>query len=489
MYLSEWRKMQKKNFSRGRGGSRRRGRKISKENIAVKKFINLNPTPIEEKPAFDENFLFEDFALKSQILTNLAENNFKNPSEIQKQTIPLALEKRDIIGLSNTGTGKTIAFLLPILNGLMRKNSPQKDGVLDLRKDSIEKENREHKSALILAPTRELAQQIEEEFRKFSPKTGVRSALLVGGMRIGGQFRDLRRRPQMIIGTPGRVKDHIDRGSLNLSKVKFFVLDEADRMLDMGFVNDIIKIAELLPKERQTFCFSATFDKRVEKITSDFMKDPEIVKMSVNQSAEHIHQDVVEFENKDEKHEKLLEILRREEVRKTVIFGDTKHGVQKLSDKLGEYGFSTRAIHGDKDQRERRRAINAFKSHAAEILVATDVAARGLDISGVSHVINFDTPQSYEDYIHRIGRTGRGGKSGSAITFVAKNLDEFEPKIANNPRRSRGGNFAREGKNSGKNFRSNYNKNGVKHSQRKSQSRKKSPSAAAEARLVELANS
>lgn len=456
MYLSEWRKMTKhnfkrKNFAKSRGGSRK-----AKQFIPMEKFINRSPIALDEKPAFDEAARFTDFELKSVILDNLKKNKFTNPSEIQKQTIPLALAGKDIIGLSNTGTGKTIAFLLPILNGLMRKNTPQKDGVLDLRAESIEKQNRDFKSALILAPTRELAQQIDEEFRKFSAKTGVRSVLLVGGVRIGGQFRDLRRRPQMIIGTPGRVKDHIDRGSLDLSKTAFFVLDEADRMLDMGFVNDIRTVASLLPENRQTFCFSATFDKRVEKITEDFMKNPEMVKMSVNQSAEHIHQDVVEFENHDDRHEKLVEILNRDEVQKTVIFGETKHGVQKLSDKLGEHGFSTRAIHGDKNQAERKRAITAFKNHSAEILVATDVAARGLDIKDVSHVINFDTPQSYEDYVHRIGRTGRGGKGGSALTFVKKIEEDFEPKISNNPRRKK--HFPRSPKNSGKNFRSRSDK-------------------------------
>ena len=431
-----YKKSRAKNTSRNnfKGGNRRKsGKKSPKKFINPEKFINLEVEKLEQKPHFDESVNFADFDFSEIILENLAKNGFKHPSEIQKIAIPLALAGRDIVGLSNTGTGKTIAFILPILNGLGAQKNPEK---LDLRRESLEKSRKTaKKSALILAPTRELAQQISEEFKKFSEKSGVRSALLVGGMNIGGQFRDLKRRPQMIIGTPGRVKDHIDRGSLDLSKVEFFVLDEADRMLDMGFVNDIREIASLLPENRQTFCFSATFDKRVEKIATDFMKNPEIISTSVNQSAKHIHQNIVEFTDLEHRKNLLFEILARNEVKKIVIFGETKSGVQKLNDELEQNGFSSRSIHGDKNQAQRTRAIKAFRNGNADILVATDVAARGLDIPDVSHVINFDTPNSYEDYIHRIGRTGRGGKSGSALTFVkAKKPQDPEVKISNNPR-------------------------------------------------------
>ena len=495
MYKKSHANKSRNNF---KGGSNRRksGRKAPKKYINPEKFINRNVIEVEEKPHFDESVNFADFAFVPVIQANLAKNNFKHPSEIQKKAIPLALEGRDIIGLSNTGTGKTIAFALPILNGLISKAQPQ-DGVLDLRESAKKQPRKASKMALILAPTRELAQQINEEFRKFSDKTGVHSALLVGGMNIGAQFRDLRRKPQMLIGTPGRVKDHIERGSIDLSKIEFFVLDEADRMLDMGFVNDIREIISQLPENRQTFCFSATFDARVQKITSDFMKNPEMISVSQNQTAEHIHQDIVEFTDMEDRKNLLFEILARNEVKKIVIFGETKFGVQRLSDELEKNGFSSRSIHGDKNQAQRTRAIKAFRTGAADILVATDVAARGLDIPDVSHVINFDTPQSYEDYIHRIGRTGRGGKAGSALTFVSK-MGAKEPKeavVGVNPRRKQ--HDSRMGKNSGKNFRGGRDFNTGKTFRKpkdvatkapvnaRRQNRRKSP----EDSLVALANS
>lgn len=454
--LNERYVMHKKPYNKPRGGGRNSGgRGNSRRKKAIinpERFINKNTIKAEDQGSqFDESVNFADFNLDEKIQRNLRRAGFVHPSQIQNMAIPPALEGTDVIGLANTGTGKTIAFLLPILNALLheKQNNPE---VLDLSEGS---NNRKpgRKSALILAPTRELAQQINDEFRKFSEKTGIYSALLVGGMNIGAQFRELRRKPQVIIGTPGRVMDHIKRGSLNLSSISFFVLDEADRMLDMGFVNDIKEIAASLSDDKQTFCFSATFNDQVKSITNGFMKDPVLVSAIVNQTSDHIYQDVVRYEGKDNKKDQLIEILETEAADKVIIFGETKFGVQRLSDELDKHGIRTKAIHGDKNQAQRNRAIKSFKNNEVDVLVATDVAARGLDIPNVSHVINYETPQSYDDYVHRIGRTGRGGKTGIALTFVPEK--QAEVQAANNPRRRYKKPARMNGQSSGKNYRSN----------------------------------
>ena len=390
--------------SRGRnGGGHRRsgGNKQRKQYIHESKFINRTPVHMrDEASTYEPKHLFNDFALAPKVKQNLEQIGFEKPSAIQDETIPSVLAGKDVIGLANTGTGKTAAFLLPIITSLSL--------------------TRKFNSVLIMAPTRELANQIDDEFRKFSAGMKLFSVLLVGGVNIGPQFRGLARRPHVIIGTPGRIKDHIERGSLVLDDIDYFVLDEADRMLDMGFVNDIRQIASLLPEEKQTLCFSATFSDGVKAIAHDFMKEPEFVSVKVTETNDHIHQDIVHFSGSDHKRELLIEILNRDEVEKVIIFGETKFGVQRLSDSLDKDGVASRAIHGNKSQGQRNRALQDFKQSKARVLVATDVAARGLDIPNVSHVINFDTPTTYDDYVHRIGRTGRGGKTGSALTFIEK---------------------------------------------------------------------
>jgi ATP-dependent RNA helicase RhlE len=248
------------------------------------------------------------------------------------------------------------------------------------------------------------------------------SVLLVGGVNITPQLRGLARRPHVIIGTPGRIKDHIDRGSLKLHGIDWFVLDEADRMLDMGFVNDIRTIASLLPAKKQTLCFSATFNDGIKKIAQDFMRSPELISVKVTETNDHIYQDIVHYNDPDHKKELLINMLSNEEFEKVIVFGETKFGVQRLSDNIDKLGISSRAIHGNKSQSQRNRALADFKTNKARVLVATDVAARGLDIPNVSHVINFDTPQTYDDYVHRIGRTGRGGKTGKALTFIERKV-------------------------------------------------------------------
>lgn len=387
----------------GGGGGRRRptgggSRGPKKQTIHPSKFIN-RATERAEKPAYEATNKFSDFALNTVLQRNLEALKFTAPSAIQDQAIPIALQGRDVIGLANTGTGKTAAFLLPILeklNGDERRNS-----------------------VLIMAPTRELAQQIDDEFKRFSRGLQLFSAVCVGGMNIERQIRDLKRQPHVIIGTPGRLKDLLERRVLRLNHINTFVLDEADRMLDMGFIVDIKHIAGLLPTERQTFCFSATITPAIQVIVQEMMKDPETVSVRTSETSEHVDQDVIEAFDKVHKLELLTELLKKDEFEKVLVFGETKFGVQRLADSLSKDGISSEAIHGNKSQSQRQRALNAFKSDRAKVLVATDVAARGLDIPDVSHVINFDQPQTYDDYIHRIGRTGRGGKTGKALTFVA----------------------------------------------------------------------
>lgn len=387
------------NFSRRANSNR--NNKRSKNTIHESKFINRNVTQASlDETKHEPAHKFLDFNLAPAIQRNLDELKFELPSAIQDKTIPVALAGKDVIGLANTGTGKTAAFLLPIVDSLSK--------------------SRDLESVLIMAPTRELASQIDGEFRKFSRGMKLFSVLLVGGVNIGPQFRGLARRPHVIIGTPGRIKDHIERGSLTLKNIETFVLDEADRMLDMGFVNDIRKIASMLSSDKQTLCFSATFNDGIKKITEDFMINPEHISVKKAETNNHIHQDVVHYSDKDHKKELLANMLNSDEFEKVIIFGETKFGVQRLSDSIEKLGISSRAIHGNKSQGQRNKALSDFKTTKARVLVATDVAARGLDIPSVSHVINFDTPNTYDDYVHRIGRTGRGGKTGSALTFVHK---------------------------------------------------------------------
>lgn len=378
--------------NRSKGGAR-------KAYIHPSKFVNRAPTEARAV-VYDPKHTFEDFALAPAVKKNLAHAGFTKPSAIQDQAIPLVLEGRDVLGLANTGTGKTAAFLLPILTHLSTKPDTM--------------------SVLVMAPTRELAQQINDEVRKFSHDMRLFSTVVVGGANIDRQIRDIKRRPHIIIGTPGRLKDLIDRKALRLDTINHFILDEADRMLDMGFVNDIREVASLLPQERQTLCFSATITPAIQTLIHEFLKEPETVSVRTGETSDHVLQDIVEATDKSHKHDLLTEMLQKDEFQKVLVFGETKFGVQRLSDSLTQSGIRSEAIHGNKSQSQRQRALKAFKNDTVKVLVATDVAARGLDIPNVSHVINFDTPATYEDYVHRIGRTGRGGAHGTAYTFIDK---------------------------------------------------------------------
>ncbi len=384
-----------------RGGRSFGGNRSKRKAAYINPALFVNKTQkTQETEVYQSEHKFSDFAMNDVLKRNMESAGFEQPSAIQDKAIPFALDGRDVIGLANTGTGKTAAFLLPVLDKLYK--------------------SRQTGSVLIMAPTRELAQQIEVEFRKFSNDMKLYAAVCVGGVNIGPQIRALKRRPHIVIGTPGRLKDLLNQGILQLDAVDTLILDEADRMLDMGFVADIREIAEHVPRNRQTLCFSATMSDGVKKIVHDFMNNPELVSVKVRETSDHIYQDVISYNDDDHRRELLVEMLTQSEFEKVIVFGETKFGVQRLSDKLLREGIASEAIHGNKSQGQRNRALSAFKTNRANVLVATDVAARGLDIDDVSHVINYDLPQSYDDYVHRIGRTGRGGKSGIALTFVNK---------------------------------------------------------------------
>lgn len=367
--------------------------------IHASKFINRAVERVPEAP-YVPTHTFNDFALNQRTKQTLAYLGFTAPSAIQDQAIEPALAGSDVIGLANTGTGKTAAFLLPIIEKLSKH--PLRNSVL------------------ILSPTRELSQQIDDEFKRFAAGQKLYSAICVGGANINRQIKELQRNPHVIIATPGRLKDLIDRRAVVLSAINTFVLDEADRMLDMGFVRDIRAIAAQLPTPRQTHCFSATMTPEIQTIMTELMDDPVVVSVRKGETNDHIDQDVIEAKDKMHKIDLLHDLLRQDEFEKVIVFCDTKYGAQRLSEKLSKNDIPAVAIHGNKSQGQRERALHAFKTNAVKVMVATDVAARGLDIPNVSHVINFDPPKQYDDYVHRIGRTGRADKTGKALTFVTK---------------------------------------------------------------------
>lgn len=341
---------------------------------------------------------FQDFEVDNLIKANLANKGYETPTPIQDQTIPIALLGKDLIGIANTGTGKTAAFAVPILNSLIKKADDK---------------------ALIIAPTRELAQQIEEQFKFLGRGSGLLGAVLIGGSPMGPQLRDLRDDPQIVIGTPGRIKDHIERGTLKLSGFNHVVLDEVDRMLDMGFINDVRLILSKLAINRQSYFFSATIDAKISSLIETFANQPVMVSIKTGDTNENVHQDIVRFNPGEDKINKLHDILIKNDVDKIIVFDETQRSVERLSRELISRGFQADAIHGGKTQGQRQRALKRFKASEIKILVATDVAARGIDVADITHVINYTTPQSYEDYIHRIGRAGRAGRTGQALTFVA----------------------------------------------------------------------
>ncbi len=340
---------------------------------------------------------FTDFVLEEKLKANIAARGYTTPTPIQDQVIPHVLEGRDVVGIANTGTGKTAAFLIPLINKIIRDESQK---------------------ALIMVPTRELAVQIRDELRALTPQLFIRTTLCIGGAHMGSQLRELRNRPQIVISTPGRLLDLVKRRALYLEDFKTIVLDEVDRMVDIGFIRDIRFVISMLPPVRQSLFFSATVSAEINQIIQTFLKDPVTVSVKTGETARNIEQDIIRVTHKSEKIEKLHSMLSQEEFSKVLIFGRTKWEVEKLSRYLQDSGFDADAIHGNKSQNQRLRVLQQFKQNRLKVLVATDVAARGLDIDDISHVINYDEPATYDDYVHRIGRTGRGEKQGKALTFV-----------------------------------------------------------------------
>ena len=339
---------------------------------------------------------FADFAICNELKSNIVNRGYTHPTPIQDKAIEPILQGRDLIGLANTGTGKTAAFLIPIINKIFQDRSQK---------------------ALIVTPTRELASQINDELKSFAAGMRIYSALTIGGSSLNRQIWDLQRNPSVVIGTPGRLKDLIKQRQLNLSGFRTIVLDEVDLMVDIGFINDVKYFISLLPSPRQSLFFSATIPSKVRELLNAFVKDPITVSVQTQGAAENIDQNVVKV-NGGDKLDKLHDLLVQDSFDKVMIFGRTKHGIEKLGKQLSTRGFSVGEIHGNRSQSQRLRTLKAFKENEFKVLLATDVASRGLDIDNVSHVINYDLPETYTDYIHRIGRTGRVNKKGVALTFV-----------------------------------------------------------------------
>ncbi|KGR86070.1 DEAD/DEAH box helicase [Lysinibacillus odysseyi] len=341
---------------------------------------------------------FSELNISESTLRSVKRMGFEEATPIQEGTITFAMEGRDVLGQAQTGTGKTAAFGIPLIEKIDPKNP--------------------NIQALVIAPTRELAIQVSEELYKIGYDKRVKLLSVYGGQEIGRQIRALKNRPQIIVGTPGRIIDHINRRTLKLEGVQTLVLDEADEMLNMGFIDDINAILENVPAERQTLLFSATMPPAIRKIAETFMRDPEIVKIKAKElTMENIEQFFVKAQER-EKFDVLTRLLDVQKPELAIIFGRTKRRVDELSQALTLRGYLAEGIHGDLSQAKRISVLRQFKENKIDILIATDVAARGLDISGVSHVYNFDIPQDPESYVHRIGRTGRAGKSGIAVTFV-----------------------------------------------------------------------
>ncbi len=348
---------------------------------------------------------FKTMGLADPLLQGILATGYTAPTEIQSQAIPAILEGKDIIGCAQTGTGKTAAFVLPILSRI--ETIPQK---------SKKKKTR----ALVVTPTRELAVQIEEAVRGYGRFMNLKTIAIYGGTRIETQIKFLRRGVDVIVATPGRLLDHIQRGTVNLSMVEVLVLDEADRMFDMGFIEDIRKIIKELPEERQTLMFSATMPEAIKKLTKSIQKSPKMIQIGAQHNPiETITQHVFPVAQ-PQKMELLLHLIEREAMGSVLIFSRTKRGADRICRQLNKSDVQAIAIHSDRTQRQRLAALQGFKRGKYQVMVATDIAARGIDVEGISHVINFDVPIYAEDYIHRIGRTGRAEATGDAMTFVSQ---------------------------------------------------------------------
>lgn len=356
---------------------------------------------------------FDQLGLVEPILKALHEEGYTTPTPIQQQAIPVALQGRDLLGCAQTGTGKTAAFAIPILQHFYNNRSDRK---------AIR--------ALVLTPTRELAIQIEDSFKAYGRHTRQKSLVIFGGVPQGSQVNGLRNGVDILIATPGRLLDLMNQGFVRLDQLEVFVLDEADRMLDMGFINDVKKVIARIPAKRQTLFFSATMPPEIASLAGGILKDPVKVEVTpVSSTAETITQSVYHVSKNDKKW-LMAKLLQEDKIERVLVFSRTKHGADRIVKELAKFKFEAAAIHGNKSQNARQRALNDFKAHKLQVLVATDIAARGIDVDDLTHVINYDLPDVPETYVHRIGRTGRAGASGIAIAFCEEedriNLRDIE---------------------------------------------------------------
>ena len=353
---------------------------------------------------------FNDLGLKAELVRAVSEKGYDSPTPIQTQAIPLVLEGRDLMGSAQTGTGKTAGFTLPLLQRLA-ENPPSQNGRRPIR-------------ALVVTPTRELAAQVHDSIVNYGRYLSLKSTVVFGGVSINPQKQKLIRGVDILVATPGRLLDHVGQRSVDLSKVEILVLDEADRMLDMGFIHDIRKVLALVPKQKQTLLFSATFSDDIKKLASGLMKSPALIEVARRNTTVEAIEQTVHPVDKGRKRELLSFLIGSEQWQQVLVFSRTKHGANRLAEQLITDGINAAAIHGNKSQGARTRALSEFKSGKVRVLVATDIAARGLDIDQLPHVVNYDLPNVPEDYVHRIGRTGRAGREGEAVSLVC--VDELK---------------------------------------------------------------
>ncbi len=372
-------------------------KKINSGTVNTDKFIKK--ASAAAVVAYVPDRLIADLPVDDAIIRNLQKKGYEKPTEIQDRTIEAILNGRNLMGLAQTGTGKTGAYLIPLIHNFLRKDS--------------------RSNVLVVSPTRELALQIDKEFRSIAFGLKLFSTCLIGGTSVRMDIDKLRRPGQIVIGTPGRIADMVRQNALNLNKYSILVLDEFDRLLDMGFAAEIQRLVDAMNNRSQTILFSATEDKSQKKLISNLMTDPYEVRVrNENIAADNIEQDIITVRDGEKKIDILLNMVKDQSFEKVLVFADTKRGVSRICRDLRKGGITADEIHGDKSQNYRIKALESFRNRKIKVLVATDVAARGLDIADVSHVINFQAPKDMESYIHRIGRTGRAGASGKALTFI-----------------------------------------------------------------------
>lgn len=386
-------------FNRNNGGNRNK-KNNNNSSIDINKFISQAVAP-EKKEVYQVTNKFADFPLQQDLIKRINDRGYSSPTEIQDKSINYILEGKDVVGIAGTGTGKTGAFLIPIINRLLA--------------------NPKYFDTLIITPTRELASQIEDEFRKLTRGTKLHSITLIGGVNMGKSLAAFSRPAHVVIGTPGRIMDMAQRGKLAFKNFPVLILDEFDRMLDMGFIRDIEHVISQMTARKQTLLFSATMPASQEKVISKIIPNPVKVKAnSALKSSGNVDQNVVSVSEGEDKFDRLVSVISedREKDSRVILFCETKRRASKLAKKLNVTGIPSDEIHGNKSQPARERALKKFKTGQVRVLVATDVMARGIDVTDVSMVINYEIPKTYDDYIHRIGRTGRAGKTGKAVTFI-----------------------------------------------------------------------